>query len=96
MGLAILFVMDPLEVLILETETSLLLIGEAGRRGHHCAVAHLGDLYLVDRIGRARARSIVVDEDSRPHAQVGSEEDRPLDSFDVVMMRKDPPAISTT
>ncbi|MGH7565947.1 MAG: glutathione synthase [Gemmatimonadota bacterium] len=87
----ILFVMDPLEVLILETETSLLLIGEAGRRGHRCAVAHLGDLYLVGRTGRARARSIVVDEDSRPHARLGSDEDRSLDSFDVVMMRKDPP-----
>ncbi|HYO46205.1 MAG TPA: glutathione synthase [Gemmatimonadota bacterium] len=87
----ILFVMDPLEVLIMETETSLLLVGEAGRRGHRCAVAHLEDLYLVDRTARARARSIVVDEGSRPPARVGSEEDRPLESFDVVMMRKDPP-----
>jgi glutathione synthase len=87
----ILFVMDPIEVLIMDTETSLLLIGEAGRRGHRCAVAHLEELYLVDRTARARTRSIGVDEGSRPQARLGSVDDRPLDSFDVVMMRKDPP-----
>jgi glutathione synthase len=87
----ILFVMDPIEVLIMDTETSLLLIGEAGRRGHRCAVAHLEELYLVDRTARARTRSIGVDEGSRPQARLGSADDRPLDSFDVVMMRKDPP-----
>jgi glutathione synthase len=87
----LLFVMDPLEVLILETETSLLLMDEAGRRGHRCAAAHLEDLYLVDRTARAWIRPITVGDDSRPHARLGSEEDRPLDSFDLVMMRKDPP-----
>ena len=87
----ILFVMDPIEVLIVETETSLLLIAEAGRRGHHCAVAHLGDLYLAGRTARARIRPITVEEDTRPHARIGPDQDRGLDSFDLVMMRKDPP-----
>lgn len=83
--------MDPIEVLIVETETSLLLIGEAGRRGHRCALAHLGDLYLADRTARARTRPIAVEDETRPHAQLGSDEDRALDGFDLVMMRKDPP-----
>ena len=87
----ILFVMDPLEVLIVETETSLLLIGEAGRRGHGCALAHLGDLYLADRTARARTRPVAVEDAARPHAELGSDEDRPLDGFDLVLMRKDPP-----
>ncbi|HET7692896.1 MAG TPA: glutathione synthase [Gemmatimonadota bacterium] len=87
----ILFVMDPIEVLIVETETSLLLIGEAGRRGHRCAMAHLADLYLAGRTARARTRPITVEEDTRPHARIGPDEDRALDSFDLVMMRKDPP-----
>ena len=91
MRLEILFVMDPIEVLIVETETSLLLIGEAGRRGHRCAIAHLGDLYLAGRAARARARPIAVDDEARPHAEVGPDEDRALESFDLVMMRKDPP-----
>ena len=83
--------MDPIEVLIVETETSLLLIGEAGRRGHRCALAHLGDLYLADRTARARTRPIAVEDETRPHARLGSDEDRALDSFDLVLMRKDPP-----
>ena len=57
----LLFVMDPLEALVLETETSLLLIGEARRRGHFCAMAHLEDLYLAGRTPRARVRPISVD-----------------------------------
>ena len=87
----ILFVMDPLEVLILETETSLLLVGEAGRRGHRSAMAQVKDLSLVGRTPRARTRSIEVDEGSRPVARLGPEEDRALESYDVVLMRKDPP-----
>jgi glutathione synthase len=89
--LEILFVMDPIEVLIVETETSLLLIGEAGRRGHRCALAHLGDLYLADRTARARTRPVVVEDAARPHARLGGDEDRSLDGFDLVLMRKDPP-----
>jgi glutathione synthase len=89
--LEILFVMDPLEVLIVETETSLLLIGEAGRRGHGCALTHLGDLYLADRTARARTRPVAVEDAARPHAELGADEDRPLEGFDLVLMRKDPP-----
>ena len=87
----ILIVMDPLEALVLETETSLLLIDAARRRGHVCAVAHLEDLWLDDRTPRARVRAISVDEDARPSVPPGGGEDRPIESFDLVLMRKDPP-----
>lgn len=87
----LLVVLDPLEVLILETETSLLLIEEAGRRGHRASVAHLPDLYLRDGTARARTRSLDVDLERRPPCRVGGIEDRSLDSFDLVLMRKDPP-----
>lgn len=87
----VLFVLDPLEVLILETETSLLLAGEAARRRHRCWVSHLGDLYLLGRAPRAWARPLDIDEALRPPARLGPAEDRPLDSFDLVLMRKDPP-----
>ena len=87
----ILFVMDPLEALILETETSLLLAAEAGRRGHRPSMALVRDLYLAGRVPRSRTRPIVVEEGTRPMARLGAEEDRSLDSFDIVLMRKDPP-----
>lgn len=90
-GLAVLFVIDPLEALILETETSLLLMSEAARRGHAPWITYLRELYLDDRGARARARPIDVDESVRPFYRLGSPEDRAIGSFDVVLMRKDPP-----
>lgn len=89
--LEILFVIDPLEVLILETETSLLLMSEARRRGHVAAVAHLRDLYLLDREPRVKARTIDIDEQVRPYYRLGADEDRAIGSFGIVLMRKDPP-----
>lgn len=86
-----LFVVDPLEVLVLETETSLLLMEEAARRGHASYVAKVGDLYLSDGDPRVRGKPITVRLDRRPFHRLGSVEDRPLDSFDLVLMRKDPP-----
>ncbi|MFN2383289.1 MAG: glutathione synthase [Gemmatimonadota bacterium] len=86
-----LFIIDPLEVLILETETSLLLMSEASRRGRGVAVAYLRDLYLRDREPRVRARPIAVDETTRPFYRLDAAEDRAIDSFALVLMRKDPP-----
>lgn len=92
--LELLFVVDPLEVLILETETSILLMGEAARRGHTTHVVYGRDLYLREREARARARVIEVDEAERPFWRLGDVADRPLTSFDLVLMRKDPPVDS--
>ncbi|CAN5335818.1 glutathione synthase [soil metagenome] len=91
MALELLFIIDPLEVLILETETSLLLMSEAARRGHRPVVARLRDLYLLDREARVRARAIAVDETVRPFYRLGPLEDRAIASYDIVLMRKDPP-----
>lgn len=91
----LLFVLDPLEVLILETETSLLMMREAARRGHANHVAYVRDLYLRDREARALARPIAIDESTRPYWRFGPPADRPLASFQVVLMRKDPPVDAT-
>ena len=90
-GLAVLFVIDPLEALILETETSLLLMSEAARRGHAPWITYLRELYLDDGGARTRARPIDVDESVRPFYRLGPPEDRRIGSFDIVLMRKDPP-----
>lgn len=83
--------MDPLEALVLETETSLLLIAEARRRGHGCWLAHVEDLWLDGRASWARVRSIEVDAEHRPQVPSGAGEERAVGSFDRVLMRKDPP-----
>lgn len=89
-GLAVLFVIDPLEALILETETSLLLMSEAARRGHTPWITYLRELYLASG-ARTRARPIDIDESVRPFYRLGPPEDRAIGSFDIVLMRKDPP-----
>jgi len=89
--LEFLFVIDLLEALVLETETSLLLMEEGAARGHRNSIAYLPDLYLADREPRVRARGIEVDESTRPFYRLGEVEDRPIASFDLVLMRKDPP-----
>jgi glutathione synthase len=52
---------------------------------------HLPDLYLREGEARARVRPIEVDLERRPPHRMGPPEDRSLDSFDLVLMRKDPP-----
>ena len=71
----ILFVMDPLEVLIPETETS----RPRGRSRPPGASkldgARAGSLPRVERVARSRTRAIEVDEKTRPTARLGAEED---------------------
>jgi glutathione synthase len=87
----VLVVIDPLETLNLDTETSLLLVEELAHRGHRAAVATLGDLYLDERGAGVRARSITLDLSRRPFYQLGTATDCGFAAFDLVLMRKDPP-----
>jgi len=87
-----LYIIDPLDGLNLETETSLLMMEEAARRRHHNYVATLEDLRLADREARARHREIALaPPGARPFYRLGEVADEALAGFDVVLMRKDPP-----
>jgi len=87
----VLFVIDPLDSLNLETETSLLLMEEMARRGHVASVAELGDLYLTERSAGARTRRIRIDLARRPFYECAAAHDARFGDFDLVLMRKDPP-----
>jgi glutathione synthase len=89
----ILFIVDPLDRLELAGDTSFALMLEASRRDHEvwtCQIDHLGlehddpvaDAQLTLVRAAARADDAFSVEDRTPI---------PLDAFDVVMMRKDPP-----
>jgi glutathione synthase len=89
----ILFIVDPLERLALAGDTSYALMLEAQRRDHEvwtCQIDHLG-LEHDDPVAEAQLTLV------RPAAtpeEAFSAEDRtpiPLEAFDIVMMRKDPP-----
>lgn len=76
---------DPLEALDPEVDTSIGLMIAARRRGHTVWVAQPEDLSLRD--GRCWARALSLGEARR--ASVGSA--RPVESSDVVLLRIDPP-----
>ncbi len=89
----ILFIVDPLERLALAGDTSYALMLEASRRDHEvwtCQIDHLG-LEHDDPVADAQLTLV------RPATRADdafSLEDRtpiPLEAFDLVMMRKDPP-----
>jgi len=86
-----LLVIDPLDTLNLETETSLLLIEEFARRGHSASVATLPDLYLTAEGSGVRARAISLDLSRTPFYTLGDEADHAFSDFDLVLFRKDPP-----
>jgi glutathione synthase len=86
----VLFVIDPLDSLTLETETSLLLMEEMARRGHACAVATLPDLYLAAESG-VRAQRITIDLARSPFYALAPAVEHRFTDFDVILARKDPP-----
>ena len=88
-----LFVVDPLDRLDLAGDSSYALMLECGRRGHElwtCQIDHLG-LEHDDAI--ADALPTVVRAGSTPEDAFGTEARTPLplEAFDLVFMRKDPP-----
>lgn len=87
----LLYIIDPLETLNLETETSLLIMEEAARRGHANAIVTIGDLYLSGDQARAATRTIWLDLSTQPFYRLGAVQDVALAVFDLVLMRKDPP-----
>ncbi len=88
-AMRVLFVLDPLEQLQLETDTSLLLAEEFRRRGHETWFATEA-VFRVDHAGVfVRAWELHVAESGAPHA--GLELTAPVKDFTLVLMRQDPP-----
>ncbi len=89
----VLFVLDPLSTLNPKAETSYVMITEALHRGHRPWYATLDDLMLDGERALAHARR-VAPRDAHPLAPMADAslpELRSLESFALVLMRKDPP-----
>jgi glutathione synthase len=90
MTLDALFILDPPQTFDPHADSSFVMITEALRRGHRPFGALLPGLSLWGDEARARVGALRLREDGR--IELGSElERRALESFDVVVMRKDPP-----
>jgi glutathione synthase len=64
---------------------------EAAARGHRLAVLHQEDLFSRDGRVAARCRDIELTGDVARWYRLGEAQDRKLEDFSAVMMRKDPP-----
>ena len=83
--------MDPIDHIKISKDTSFAMALEAQARGHALVYMELGDLYLRDGRAYARMRSLRVQRDETDWFSFEREWDAPLDSLDVILMRKDPP-----
>jgi glutathione synthase len=87
----LLFILDPLNSLKPEKDTSLAIMREAAQRGHKLFVAELADLVLRDSKVSAHYKSFkFIEKDSVGYCAEPAGI-QALPDFDVVMMRKDPP-----
>jgi glutathione synthase len=85
-----LFVMDPLDRIHVDGDSTYMLMLEARRRGWPVSFCTPGDLYAVDGAAWGMIRQIEVQEHA-PHFKPEPAEAVCLGAFDVVWMRKDPP-----
>ena len=91
MSLAVAIQMDPIADVDIDADSTFVLALEAQERGH--GVYHYGTNDLSFRDGRvlAKARPMTVRRKKGDHFDLGAEERIDLASFDVVLMRQDPP-----
>jgi glutathione synthase len=84
-------VMDPIGSIKIHKDSSFAMLLEAQRRGYRLHYLEQGDLYARDGSGFGRARTLEVSDDPNGWFRFTGERDLPLDTLDVILMRKDPP-----
>ena len=88
------FIMDPLERVLPDKDTTFMFMLESGRRGHEVYYVPADALWVHRCIPHARARRAQVRRPSATqtgHYELFEERSTRLDWFDAVFMRKDPP-----
>lgn len=84
-------VMDPITAINIKKDTSFAMLLEAQRRGYEIHYMEMNDLYLRGGVGRARTRTLSVEQNYDKWFEFGSEQDIALADLNVILMRKDPP-----
>ena len=83
-------VMDPIEKINIEKDTTFVLMLEAEKRGHELYYMELDDLSIRGTTPWGHFRRVSVARGT-PHYRFGKAASKPLSWFDVILMRKDPP-----
>ena len=82
--------MDPIESINMEKDTTFAIMLECQARGHAVSCCELKDLFAKGPEGWADSTELRLERKTDYYSK-GRTETRPLDDFDVVWMRKDPP-----
>ncbi len=85
------FLMDPLESVRVDHDSTFAMMLEARRRGHRVRYFEQPWLRFGGTRAEARMRTVNVRREPGHHFDVLDEEVRPISSLDVLFMRKDPP-----
>jgi glutathione synthase len=85
------FIMDPIQNILIDKDTTFVFMLEAQARGHEVYYLELSDLFVERAVAKGRSRRIQVRREYRNHFSFLGEEVGPLNEFDVIFMRKDPP-----
>lgn len=84
-------VMDPIDRITINKDTSFAMLLEAQARGWELHYMELGSLYLRNGKAFAKTRRLSVKRDETQWFRFLSEQDISLSALDVILMRKDPP-----
>ncbi len=91
MAYKFLFVMDPLPGILVDKDTTLVFMLESQKRAHHVFYAGIGDLFARGPQPCVFARRCEVERATPHYRFLGEGADYPLEAFDAIFMRKDPP-----
>ncbi|HWA01500.1 MAG TPA: glutathione synthase [Caulobacterales bacterium] len=83
--------MDPIERMVVNHDTSLMLMVEAQARGYEIWWFTPNELFYELGVVKTRAKRVWVSLEEGNHYKTEEERVRPVDEFDVVLVRQDPP-----
>ena len=85
------FLMDPIEAVRIDHDSTFALMLECRRRGIEVRELRQEWLFFAEGRARSRMRTVSVERTPGSHFRVVADEDAPLADLDVVFLRKDPP-----
>lgn len=91
MGLDVAVLMDPIESISIKKDSTFAMLLEAQGRGHRLHYLTQRSLSIRDGKPYARMRPLKVADDPTGWFELGLEQLAPLESLDVILLRKDPP-----
>ena len=84
-------VMDPIEGININKDSSFAMMLAAQERGWDIFYIELADMYLDQGVAKSRLRKVTVQHNESNWFDLSPEEDLPLSSLNAIIMRKDPP-----